>query len=254
MIITRTHSKESLKDFKKDYPEDIRPRCFGFVKSNRKLILRSQKLKEQKTKKESWVLCKGVRKIKTSRGNHYRVIVRARFNKKGEPGIMTTVYLVLNDSLTGQKIVYLMPADEGDKGIISFSSKFFTEFNDKLGMECESFEESVDNFMKQDKSFTLYEVDTNNPRYNCQVDFGNGWAGFGSLYKETGIFKIRHFYTLQDLENEAKSRGIKETNPIKVYIALRWGIKEDDEEEQPKTDKQREIEEAWKEYYEQQYS
>ena len=27
-----------------------------------------------------------------------------------------------------------------------------------------------------------------------------------------------------------------------------------DEEEQPKTDKQREIEEAWREYYEQQYS
>ena len=125
MIITRTHSKESLKDFEKDYLEDIRPRCFGFVKANRKLILRSQKLKEQKTKKESWVLCKGVRKIKTSRGNHYRVIVKARFNKKGEPGIMTTIYLILNDSFTGQKVVYLMPADKEDKGIISFSSKFF---------------------------------------------------------------------------------------------------------------------------------
>ena len=248
MIITLSNFKESLKDFEKDYSEVIKPRCFNYIKANKKIIKRTQKLKEQKTGKDSWILCKGVRKIKTPRGNHYRVILQARYNKE-EPVIMTTVYLILNDSITGQKIVYLM---SGMNKIISFSSKFFIEFNEKLGLSFESFEEAVDNFMKSGKSFTIQESQTGNSNYDCQIFFKEGLVGFGSSNISSGIPKIKHFYLVSDLEKEAKENNITETSPINIYLALRYGTREENQGTLEST-KNKEIEDAWKEYYEQKY-
>ena len=249
MITTRMTVSEILNEFNKDYVEIIRDRFFGYIKANRKAIMRAQKLKEarNKTSEIVWIPCKGVRKITSTRNNKYRACIKGRFNKN-IPGFTSTTYLILNDSMTGGRVVYLMPADKNDKGLIIFAPKFFTEFNDYYGLKYENFEESVDNFMKTDKYFTLYKSDSGNPRYNCQMDMGSDMVGFGTFNEEKSTFYVRHFKTGEELLN-ARPKGLDSLDPLTIYIAIKGGVKEED----PKpvielSDKQREMAAAWEAY------
>lgn len=118
-----------------------------------------------------------------------------------------------------------------------------------MGYTPESFTESVDNFMKLSGSYEAYEnQESGDPRYNCSVDLGNGWAGFGKMDRERLTIKLRHFYTLQELSDIATD---KETDPLKIFLKLREGNKEEDNEKEPSkaelSQKQKEIEAAWAE-------
>ena len=148
-----------------------------------------------------------------------------------------------------------MPAEKSDTWLITMTPKFFEEFNQKQGYSPESFTESVDNFMKLSGSYEVYEnQESGDQRYNCQIDLGNGWAGFGKMDRENLTIKIRHFYTLSELSDIATKEGYQETDPLKIYLKFRG--KEDEEKEIPQkelSDKQREIEAAWAEFENREY-
>ena len=214
----------------------------------KKSLLRIQK----QHGKNYWVPCKGVRHPIINY-NKYRGCIKVNFITSEKFSISSVTYLILNDSITGGKIVYLMPAEESDTWLITMTPKFFEEFNQKMGYTPESFTESVDNFMKQSGSYEAYEnQELGDPRYNCQVDLGNGWTGFGRMNREKSTIKLRHFYTFPELSDN----GYQETDPLKIFLKLREGNKEDDEKEPSKTElsqKQKEIEAAWAELENREY-
>ena len=135
MIITKMPIKEILNEYWKDHDEEIKDRLFGFVRANKKLILRIQKTNKTK----DWIPCKGVRRINTSRNNFYRIYLRVRFNGD-TPGYMSTTYMILNDSVSGHKVIYLMPAEFGGS-LLTFTPKFFSEYNQQNGLNPKTFEE-----------------------------------------------------------------------------------------------------------------
>jgi hypothetical protein len=247
MITTRMSVKEIFKEFEKD-KDLVYSRFDGFVHTNKESLLRIQK----QHGKNYWVPCKGVRHPIINY-NKYRGCIKVNFITSEKFSISSVTYLILNDSITGGKIVYLMPAEESDTWLITMTPKFFEEFNQKMGYTPESFTESVDNFMKQSGSYEAYEnQELGDPRYNCQVDLGNGWTGFGRMNREKSTIKLRHFYTFPELSDN----GYQETDPLKIFLKLREGNKEDDEKEPSKTElsqKQKEIEAAWAELENREY-
>lgn len=150
-----------------------------------------------------------------------------------------------------------MPAEKSDTWLITMTPKFFEEFNQKMGYTPESFTESVDNFMKQSGSYEVYEnQELGDLRYNCQVDLGNGRAGFGKMDREKLTIKLRHFYTLPELSDIATENGYQETDPLKIFLKLREGNKEEEEKEPSKIElsqKQKEVEAAWAELENKEY-
>lgn len=248
MITTRMSVKEIFKEFEKD-KDLVYDRFDGFVHANKKSLLRIQK----QNGKDYWVPCKGVRHPIINY-NKYRGCIKVNFITPERFSISSVTYLILNDSITGGRIVYLMPANESDTWLITMTPKFFEEFNQKMGYTPESFTESVDNFMKLSGSYEAYEnQESGDPRYNCQVDLGNGWAGFGKMDREKLTIKLRHFYTLSELSDIATDQ---ETDPLKIFLKLRGGNKEDDEKEPSKIElsqKQKEIEAAWAELENREY-
>ena len=248
MITTRMSVKEIFKEFEKD-KDLVYDRFDGFVHANKKSLLRIQK----QNGKDYWVPCKGVRHPIINY-NKYRGCIKVNFITPERFSISSVTYLILNDSITGGRIVYLMPASESDTWLITITPKFFEEFNQKMGYTPESFTESVDNFMKLSGSYEAYEnQESGDPRYNCQVDLGNGWAGFGKMDREKLTIKLRHFYTLSELSDIATDQ---ETDPLKIFLKLRGGNKEDDEKEPSKIElsqKQKEIEAAWAELENREY-
>lgn len=249
MITTRMSVKEVFKEFEKD-KDLVYSRFNGFVHANKKSLLRIQKQKG----KDFWIPCKGVRHPIINY-NKYRGCIKVNFITPEKFSISSVTYLILNDSITGGRIVYLMPAEKSDTWLITMTPKFFEEFNQKQGYSPESFIESVDNFMKLSGSYEVYEnQESGDPRYNCQIDLGNGWAGFGKMDRENLTIKIRHFYTLSELSDIATKEGYQETDPLKIYLKFRG--KEDEEKEIPQkelSDKQREIEAAWAEFENREY-
>lgn len=236
MITTYHSTEEVLDEYRKDYQEVIRSRFFGYIESHKKKIKTTQKIKEASTKEIAWVKCSGVRKINTSRGNSYRAILKGRFDS-GRPGFLSTTYLILNDGVTGMKVVYLMPAGNEDKGIIKISPKFFTEYSEAYELTYSDFESCVENFMRTDKYFTLYS--TNKPEYyNCQVDLGNDMVGFGNL--NGSVFYLRHFWKQSSLLNEAITRKIESRDPLTIYLNIR---------EETTKKELTDIDKAWEEYY-----
>lgn len=243
MITTRMSVKEVFKEFEKD-KDLVYDRFDGFVHANKKSLLKIQK----QNGRDYWVPCKGVRHPIINY-NKYRGCIKVNFITPEKFSILSVTYLILNDSITGGRIVYLMPASESDTWLITMTPKFFEEFNQKMGYTPESFTESVDNFMKLGGSYEAYEnQESGDPRYNCSVDLGNGWAGFGKMNRERLTIKLRHFYTLQELSDIATD---KETDPLKIFLKLREGNKEEDNEKEPSkaelSQKQKEIEAAWAE-------
>ena len=242
MITTRMSVEEIIREFEKDKVE-LYARFKGFVLANKKSLLKIQKQKG----KDYFVPCKGVRHS-TINFNNYRACIGANFIS-GRPNIISVTYLLLNDSYTGRRIVYLMPAEKTDKGIITLAPSFFEDFNTKLGLNPESFTDSVDNYMKSSKKYTIYEQsDTGDPRYNCQVDLGNGWVGFGKLDSSKAMIKLRHFYTTQELIQEAEKNGYPEKDPLKIFLKLRRGDEEKEISKEELSEKQREIDAAWEEF------
>lgn len=251
MITTRMSVKEIFKEFEKD-KDLVYSRFDGFVHTNKKSLLRIQK----QHGKNYWVPCKGVRHPIVNY-NKYRGCIKVNFITSEKFSISSVTYLILNDSITGGKIVYLMPAEESDTWLITMTPKFFEEFNQKMGYTPESFTESVDNFMKQSGSYEVYEnQELGDLRYNCQVDLGNGRAGFGKMDREKLTIKLRHFYTLPELSDIATENGYQETDPLKIFLKLREGNKEEEEKEPLKIElsqKQKEIEAAWAELENREY-
>lgn len=252
MITTRMSVKEIFKEFEKD-KDLVYSRFDGFVHANKKSLLKIQKQKGR----DYWIPCKGVRHPIINY-NKYRGCIKANFITSEKFSISSVIYLILNDSITGGRIVYLMPAEKSDTWLIMMTPKFFEEFNQKMRYTPESFTESVDNFMKHSGSYEAYEnQEPGDPRYNCSVDLGNGWAGFGKMDKEKLTIKLRHFYTLPELSDIATENGYQETDPLKIFLKLRKGNKEEDDEKEPsKTElsqKQKEIEAAWAELEDKSY-
>ena len=161
MITTRMSVKEVFKEFEKD-KDLVYSRFNGFVHANKKSLLRIQKQKG----KDFWIPCKGVRHPIINY-NKYRGCIKVNFITPEKFNISSVTYLILNDSITGGRIVYLMPAEKSDTWLITMTPKFFEEFNQKQGYSPESFTESVDNFMKLSGSYEVYEnQESGDPRYN----------------------------------------------------------------------------------------
>lgn len=240
MINTRMTSEEILKEFRKDKEETIRSRSLGLVKANRKYIMSGQK-------KTDWVMIKRVQRIVTPRNNNYRSCVKGRY-VKDTPGYMSTIYMILTEwGGSGKKVVYLMPAEDTDKGLITFSPTFFHEFNERRGLKFSDFTEAVDNFMKTEKKFDLYVKDTGNPRYNCQVDLGSGMVGFGTYSEGKAIFHVRHYSELDDIEKLREEKKLETKDPITIWLSSRI-IEEETLTPEPKNNKESEIDAAWKEF------
>lgn len=252
MITTRMSVKEIFKEFEKD-KKLVYSKFEGFINANKKSLMRAWKQKG----KDSWVPCKGVRHPVINY-NKYRGCIKVNFNDPKKPVVSSVTYLILNDSVTGGRIVYLMPAEKSDTWLIMMTPKFFEEFNQKMGYTPESFTESVDNFMKHSGSYEAYENnESGDPRYNCQVDLGNEWAGFGKIDREKLTIKLRHFYTLPELSDITTENGYQETDPLKIFMKFRGGNKVEDDEKEPSkaelSQKQKEIEAAWAELENREY-
>lgn len=261
MITTRMKAEEISQEYIKDYTETLSPRNRRYAKFNKKSILRVQRMKEKTANSPQWAKCKGVRRIKTIRNNSYRAILWVSFDGENV-AIKSTTYMILNDSITGKKVVFLFPVDQ-KSGLVKFSSTFFQEYSKYRQLKLESFEDLVDYFMSTEHSsgVNITLQDDLNPRYNCKITFGNNpdMMGFGGVYNDNpqnessgNTYFFRHFSTYDILKKQAEEKGLNSeeiNNPLQLFNKLKFSDNERDLElDKTLSDKQKEIEEAWKLY------
>lgn len=244
MITTRMSNDEILKEFKKE-KQEIYDHFIKFISANKKLYLKIQKQKGENYR----IPCKGIRRMVINY-NKYRGSITVRMINRDEIKLSSNVYLILNDSTTGEKVVYLMPTE--NKYLIKFTPNFFKEYNKEFGYKSSSFTECVDNYMKTETSYCIEnKYDIGDLRYNCIVFTKNGGVGFGKLDKESNTAKLRHFNLLEKLYKEAEENNIKDlSNPLELFLMLRNTYNEEEKiiQQDNITEKQKEIELAWKEF------
>lgn len=243
MITTRMSNDEILSEFKKE-KQEIYDHFIKFISANKKLYLKIQKQKGENYK----IPCKGIRRTVINY-NKYRGSIVVRMISQTKIELSSNIYLVLDDSTTGEKVVYLMPTE--NKYLLKFTPKFFKEYSKEYKYNSDSFLECVDNYMKRETSYRVEESNTENPKYNCLVYTGNGGVGFGRLDKKSNTIKLKHFNLLEKLYKDAKEGNIEDlTNPLELFLNLRNVKNEETEKnlQQEITEKQKEIELAWKEF------
>ena len=118
-------SEEILNEFWKEYKNIIRPRLLGWIRSNKKSILKSP---ERFKDSHGFVILKEPRQVKTDSGNTYRCKLRAKIGKDYIEFI-TTTYSILLDSTTGRNKVIILPSAEDYNYLIMVDAHTLQRYN-----------------------------------------------------------------------------------------------------------------------------
>lgn len=206
-----------------------------------------------KNKKQDWVKLKEPRIVKIN-GNIYRNAVKARIQKNGEPAFIATSYIITTDSGSGRSIIHLLPTDKHSKALISFDSHFFYRWADLFLGHNDTFQNLVDEFMRSGVEFSVKTTsDWKEYDPNFQVDLGLERIGIGRCNLDEGRFIVTTCIRKDIIENWRKELNLPESESyINIYTAHKNKNKEEKKAyvEIPKTDKEKEIEQAWKEWEE----
>lgn len=244
MITSGMSTSEILKEFWKDYENTITPRLMGWIKGHSKEI---------KNKKQEWVELKEPRLVKIN-GNIYRNAVKAKIQKNGEPAFIATSYIITTDSISGRNIIHLLPQDKHTKALISFDSHFFYRWADLFLGHNDTFQNLVDKFMKTGVGFSVKTTsDWKEYDPNFQVDLGFERIGIGRCNLDEGRFVVNTCVRKDIIEEWRNELNLPAAESyINIYTAHKNKNKESriNIPELPKTDKEKEIEQAWKEWEE----
>ena len=216
MITTRMKSTEILNEFWKDYKDTIRPRLLGWIKENKKLILRSP---ERFKDSMGFVHIQEPRQVKTSNGNTYRCKLRAKIGKNYIEFI-TTTYSIINHSHTGRPVVIILPSAEDYNYLISIDSHTLQRYNALVLKRPElDFKTQVDEFIKSDYTFSLqYDKECKSTIANSYIEFGGNNFGIAWYIDETKTVEIKTFILREDLEKWQRELGILEFTPLEIYL------------------------------------
>lgn len=245
MINTFMTTSEILKEFWTDYNETIKSRLFGWIHGHAKKIKQVQKLNGG-----DWVKLKETRTVKVN-GNTYKCRVKVKMLKDGTAAFNSTTYLSTYDSQTGRRITYLLPAESDKKYLIAFDPHFFNRYNDLvLGQKSIKIDELIDEVLGRDFTFKIsVDEDWRNKDTNFYVKLQDGVYGVGQCNLSENVFKVTSCVTAELLDEWKEENS---DNPLEIYLKHKEGAKKKEvtiEVPREKSQKELEIEQAWKEYY-----
>ena len=250
MITTRMKSEEILKEFWKDYRDIIRPRLLGWIRNNKKVILKSP---ERFKDSNGFVLLSEPRQDKTNGGNVYRCKLKVRIDKTYIEFISTTYTIVL-DSYTGQPKVFILPSAEDYNYLISIDSHTLQRYNSLIlkqpGLDIKSL---VDEFVRADHKFTLqYDKECESKIANSYLEFGNDNFGISVYNNNTKSVEIKTFILGSDLREWQNELRLSEFMPLDIYLKHKEGNKIFDTiiypDQNKESLKEQQMREAWEEY------
>jgi hypothetical protein len=243
-------SKEILNEFWKDYKDTIRPRLLGWIRANKKSILRAPgRLKDS----NGFVYIQEPRQIKTPTGNTYRSKLRAKIGKDYIEFI-TTTYSIINDSSTGRPRVIILPSAENYNYLISIDSHTLQRYNalvlKRPDLDIRSL---VDEFIRADNTFSLqYDQECTSKVANSYIEFGGDNFGISWYNDETRTVDIKTFLLKQNLEKWQRELGISEFMPLTIYLKHKESNKVFESivypDQNQESLKARQMREAWEEY------
>lgn len=245
MITSGMTTQQILHEFWKDYEEIICPRTFGWIRGHQKEL--------QKYKSPSgWIMLPQVREVCTPGMNRYRNHIKILIDKKKNIMFTSTTYITLVDSRTGRNSVLLLPTKENKEYLISFDSHFIYRWSDLFLGRTGKFQDLVDEFMRTELKFKAGIMDELEEGPNSYIDLGEKRIGIGRYEKNK--FSISTCLSEENVETWRKELNLGDNkNALEIYLEHKKG-KEQKEEikipELPKTDKEKEIEAAWKEWEE----
>lgn len=250
MITTRMNPSEILDEFWKEYKDTIRPRILGWIRGNKKLILKSpNRFKDSK----GFVLISEPRQIKTDKGNTYRSRLRVKIDKDYIEFI-TTTYTIIPDAYTGRPKLYILPSAEDYNYLISLDSHTLQRYNalvlKRPDLDVRSL---VDEFIRASYSFTLqYDRECESKVANSYIEFGNDCFGISIYNDSTKSVNISTFILGSDLREWQKELKLQEFTPLEIYLKHKESNKvfssivyPDQTQESLKA---RQMREAWEEY------
>ena len=249
MINTRMKSEEILNEFWKDYKNTIRPRLLGWIRGNKKSIIKSpDKFKDS----NGYVILNTPRQVKIENGNTYRCKLKVKITKDYIEFI-TTTYIIVLDSDTGKNKVIILPSAEDYNYLIILESHVLQRYNALILKKPDiDFKTLVDEFIKSDNNFYLqYDKESKN-KINSYLDFGNDNYGMASYTENTKTVDIKTFILGSDLKTWQKELNISEFMPLEIYLKHKEGNKVFDTIVYPdisqESEKDRQMREAWEEY------
>lgn len=249
MINTRMKPEEILNEFWKDYKDTIRPRLLGWIRGNKKSIIKSP---ERFKDSHGFVILNTPRQVKTDKGNMYRCKLKAKIGKDYIEFI-TTTYTIVLDSITGKNKIIILPSAEDYNYLIMIDSHTLQRYNALVLKKPElDFKTLVDEFIRADNNFFLqYDKESKN-KINSYLEFGNDTYGIASYTEDTKTVDIKTFILGSDLRVWQEELRISEFMPLDIYLKHKEGNKVFDSIVYPTTsqesEKERQMREAWEEY------
>ena len=238
MINSRMTPAEILKEFFKDYHSDLVTNCFGYGNAVKKKLMTKQKslFGKKNPPDDWWVYASTPRHYRIGPKNipeccnDYRIHLAMRLvDRFSTVSIMLRVYTILNDSITGKKLLLVFPS-EGVKSLIVATSTFLSEYKDQMGLpENAGIQEIVDSFvMINENHYTFYSSKEENLKYNLEIKMKLGW----------GIGKIERFpdgyskYTAEHFMSKSLEEKLKEKYGISDPVSI-WEREYEHEDEEP---------------------
>lgn len=242
-------SEEILDEFWKEYENTIRYRLLGWIRGNKKLILKASSRSKDSN---GFVLINEPRQVKTDKGNTYRCKLKAKITKD-RIEFITTTYTIVVDSITGKNRVIILPSAKDYNYLITLDSHTLQRFNALvLKQPSLDFKTLVDSFIRADNEFSLqYDKDASGP-INSYLEFGNDNYGMASYTEQSKTVDIKTFLLGSDLREWQKELGLSEFMPLEIYLQHKNRNKVFDSIVYPlssqESEKDRQMREAWEEY------
>ena len=241
-------SNEILNEFWKDYKDTIRPRLLGWIRANKKSILKSP---ERFKDSNGFVLISEPRQVKTDKSNVYRCKLKAKIGKDFIEFI-TTTYTIIPDAYTGRPKVFILPSAENYNYLISIDSHTLHRYNALILKRPElDVRKLVDEFIKADNNFHLqYDLECNSNTANSYIEFGNDSFGMAVYRDDSKTVEIKTFMLGNDLRTWQKELGISDFKPLEIYLKHKESNKIFNSIVIPENEslKSKQIKEAWEEY------
>lgn len=244
-------SSEILNEFWKDYKDTIRPRLLGWIRANKKSILRAPgRLRDN----NGFVLLSDPRQVKTDKTNNtYRCKLRAKIGKDYIEFI-TTTYTIVPDAYTGRPRVFILPSAEDYNYLISLDSHTLQRYNalvlKRPDLDIRSL---VDEFIRADNQFSLqYDKECTSRLANSYLEFGNDNFGMAIYNDNTKTVEIKTFILGEDLRVWQKELKLSDFMPLEIYLKHKESNKVFESivypDQNQESLKARQMREAWEEY------
>lgn len=221
MITMNMNSKEIFKELRKDY-QTILNVVDGEIDRSRHKILKIY----QRTKSPP-VPFKETKIINVS-GNQYRAIIRA-WPDKGGFSKEATIFIIINNGVTGKKNVILFPSlDAKLRNIIIFEAHFMKRYRERyLKSDNINFEDIVDKYMRSNPAMitTIIPEVQKEGEWDLEGRLNDGVA-LGIYQKEERFFRFITYISDEMLrENQIH---LTDNSPTGQVLRIYQGLKQKD--------------------------